>query len=340
VADALKIPVEHVVLHPTLVGGAFGRRLWPDWVIESAMVSKAAGKPVKVIWTREDDMRHDFYRPASYHRISAGINADGTMSAWHHRIVGPSITAQLTPDASRENQERDAVDGAVGLQYATPNFLVEYVMANTSVPILWWRSVYNSQHAFVNESFIDEIAALARKDPFEYRRSLLPEDSRLRGVLELAAAKAGWGKPLPPGVGRGIACHFSFASYVAHVVDVSVANDGAVRVHRIVSAVDCGRVVNPDNVKSQIEGGALFGLTAALHGEITVRNGRIEQGNYDDYKLMGYGSIPEIEVHIQKSDANPTGVGEPGVPPIAPAVCNAIFAATGKRVRKLPIRLV
>jgi isoquinoline 1-oxidoreductase subunit beta len=339
VAEAMKVPFERVTLHPTLVGGGFGRRLWPDWVVEATMVSKAAGAPVKVVWTREDDMKNDFYRPASYHRLSAGIDAQGTLSAWQHRVVAPSITAQLMPQESREEQERDAVDGAVGLPYATPNLLVDYVMANSAVPILWWRSVYNSQHAFVNESFLDEIAALAGKDPFEYRRSLLPKDSRLRGVLELAAERAGWGKPLPPGMGRGIACHFCFSSYVAHVAEVSVSKEGKVRVHRVVSAVDCGRVVNPDGVVSQIEGGVLFGLTAASYGEITIAKGRIQQSSYDTYKLMQYDEIPEIEVHIQASDADPSGVGEPGVPPIAPAVCNAIFAATGKRVRKLPIRL-
>jgi len=339
VAGALGLPPEKVVVHPTLSGGGFGRRLWPDFVVEAALVSRAAGTPVKVVWTREEDMRHDFYRPASLHRLAAGIDGNGKLSAWQHRIVAPSINIQLFPEGTGENRWRDAVDGAAQLPYTVPSILVEYAMANTPVQILWWRSVYNSQNAFVNESFLDEIAVLAGKDPFEYRRELLPVDSRLRGVLELAAKKAGWGTPLPAGMGRGIACHACFGSFVAEVAEVSVDSNGGVRVKRIVSAVDCGRAVNPDGIRSQIEGGVIIGLTAALYGEITIENGRVQQGNYDAYKLLRYDETPEIEVHIVGSEKDPTGVGEPGLPPVAPAVCNAIYAATGKRIRRLPIRL-
>jgi isoquinoline 1-oxidoreductase beta subunit len=339
VAGVMGLPPEKVTVHPTLVGGGFGRRTWPDTAIESAQVSKAAGVPVKVVWTREEDMRHDLYRPASLHRLGAGIDANGKLNAWHHRVVAPSIIGQLFPQNGDPSQPPDIVDGAAQLPYATPSILVDYVVANTPVPVLWWRSVYHSQHAFVNESFIDEIAALAGKDPYEYRRSMLPDDSRIRGVLELAAEKAGWGKALPAGRGRGIACHKSFNTYVAQVAEVTVREGGAIRVDRVVCAVDCGLVINPDTVEAQMESGIVLGLTAALFGEITIKDGRIQQGNFDDYQLLRYDEVPAIEVHIVKSGADPTGVGEPGLPPLAPAVCNAIYAATGKRIRRLPIRL-
>ncbi len=336
VAKLLGLPEEKVKVHTTLLGGGFGRRAMPDFVVEAAHVSKAAGAPVKVVWTREDDMQHDFYRPASYHRVGAGIDSSGRLVAWTHRLVAPSVIAQvfgIQPKAG----EADAVDGAAQLPYSVPNLLVDYVMVNTAVPVGWWRSVYNSQNPFVNECFLDEVAAAAGKDPYELRRQLLPEGSRLRGVLELAATKAGWGKPLPAGHARGIAGHFSFGSYIAQVAEVSVEASGKVKVHRVVCAVDCGRVVNPDTIEAQMESGIVYGLTAALKGAITIEKGRAQQNNFHDYQMLRMDEMPFVEVHIQPSKEAPGGVGEPGTPPIAPAVANAIFAATGKRIRRLPI---
>ncbi len=337
VAKLLGLPEEKVKVHTTLLGGGFGRRAMPDFVVEAAHVSKAAGAPVKVVWTREDDMQHDFYRPASYHRVGAGIDSSGRLVAWTHRLVAPSVIAQvfgIQPKAG----EADAVDGAAQLPYSVPNLLVDYVMVNTAVPVGWWRSVYNSQNPFVNECFLDEVAAAAGKDPYEFRRQLLPEGSRLRRVLELAATNAGWGKPLPAGHARGIAGHFSFGSYIAQVAEVSVEASGKAKVHRVVCAVDCGQVVNPNTIEAQMESGIVFGLTAALKGAITIEKGRAQQSNFHDYEMLRMDEMPLVEVHIQASKDAPGGVGEPGTPPIAPAVANAVFAVTGKRIRRLPIR--
>jgi isoquinoline 1-oxidoreductase beta subunit len=337
-AQILGLPEEKVTFHVTLLGGGFGRRLMWDYVEEAVHVSRAVGKPVQVVWSREDDMRHDFYRPASYHHVRAGLDANGNLIAWWHRIAAPSISAQVFGGAGRGDQPPDAVDGAANLAYQVPNLRVEYAMANTAVPVGWWRSVYNSQNPFVNESFLDEAAHAAGKDPLEFRRALLPADSRLRGVLDLAAAKAGWGAALPKGRGRGIAAHFCFGSWVAHVAEVTVDVQGRLRVNRLVCAVDCGQVINPDIITAQLEGAAAFALTAVLKGEITLENGRVKQGNFDDYPLLRLDEMPAVEVHLTPSHEPPGGIGEPGVPPVAPAVANAIFAATGKRVRRLPIR--
>jgi isoquinoline 1-oxidoreductase beta subunit len=337
VAGALGMPPEKVVVHIPLVGGAFGRRLLFDFAVEAAQVAKAVGVPVKVVWSREDDMQHDFYRPASLHRLSAGLDASGTVVAWSHRIVAPSIMGQIFPEEKQD--EPDAVDGAAQLPYGIPNVHVDYVMANTAVPVGWWRSVYNTQNAFANECFLDEVAAAAGVDPLELRRRLLPAGSRLRGVLELAADKAGWGTPAPAGRFRGLACHASFGSFAAEVVEVSVNAAGEPRVHRVVCAIDAGPIVNPDTIEAQVEGAIALSLGATLHGEITLAKGRVQQENFDSFPMLTAAEMPQVEVHIVPSQDVQGGIGEPPLPPLAPAVCNAIFAATKKRVRRLPVRL-
>ncbi len=337
--EAVKItglPPERVTLHVTLMGGGFGRRLQTVDTAEAVRVSKAIGAPVKVVYSREDDMRHDFYRPGSRHVLKAGLDASGRLMAWSHRVITPSIGAQFgwVPEGSLDE---GAVSGAANLPYAIPNIWIDFVMANTPVPIGWWRSVYDSQTAFANECFLDEVASAAGEDPLAMRRRLLKGSLRHLGVLNLAAEKAGWGTPSPPGRHRGLAVHFSFGSWAADVAEVSVAPDGEVRVHRIVCAIDCGRAVNPLGVRAQVEGATVFGLTAALKGAITVKGGRVEQGNFDDYPMLRIHEMPQIETWIVPSDAPPSGAGEPPVPPVAPAVANAIFAATGKRLRRLPL---
>jgi isoquinoline 1-oxidoreductase beta subunit len=337
VAGALALPQEKVTVHSTLVGGGFGRRLMPDFAVEAAQIAKAARSPVKMMWSREEDMQHDFYRPASYHRMTAGIDGSRTVTTWRHQLVAPSISAQLSGE-QEEQRRPDAVDGAAQLPYQIPNILVDYVMANTAVPVGWWRSVYNTQNAFVNECFLDEIAAAVGIDPYEFRLGLLPADSRLRGVLQLAAEKAGWRKQPAPGRGRGLACHASFGGYVAQIAEVSVEEMSRVRVHRMVCAFDCGPIVHPDLIAAQVEGAVVMALSAAMKGQITIAKGRVAESNFDDYPLLTFDEMPEVEVHILPSTATQGGVGEPGLPPVAPAVCNAIFAAIGKRIRRLPIR--
>lgn len=335
--QALGLPPENVILHVLFSGGAFGRRLIPDFVVEAALVSKAANVPVKVVWSREDDMHHDYYRPCSRHNMAGAIDESGMPVAWKHQVVAPSIVGPLmnAPDQVAANE---ATGGAADLPYAIANIHVDYCMANTTVPTGWLRAVFNTQTPFANECFLDEMAAAAGKDPYELRMKLLENHPRHRGVLELAADKAGWGKPLPEGHHQGLAVHYCFNSWVAEVAEVSVDANGNVKVHRVVCAVDCGRVINPDSVAAQMEGGIIMGLTAALKGEITIEGGAVVQNNFDGYPLLTIGETPKIEVFIVPSTERPTGVGEPGLPPIAPAVANAIFAATGKRIRRLPIR--
>jgi isoquinoline 1-oxidoreductase beta subunit len=328
---------ERVTVHTTLLGGGFGRRGETDFVVDAVEVAKAVGKPVKVMWTREDDIRHGFYRPATYNVFRAALDGQGRPAAWWHRIVGPGILAQRgrVPAGSID---ATAVAGARDLPYDVPNLRLEWVHKDFGVPVGFWRSVGSSQNAFVTESFIDELAHLAGQDPYEYRRALLGKAPRHKGVLELAATRAGWGSPLPPGRARGIAVAFSYGSYAAHVAEVAVDAEGAVRVHRLVAAIDCGIAVNPDQVKAQMEGGAIYALTAVLHGQITVDAGRVQQSNFHDYPLLRISEAPPVEVHILESGEAPGGLGEPGVPTVAPAVCNAVYAATGKRIRRLPIR--
>ncbi len=337
VAGVTGLPLDKVAIHTTLSGGAFGRRLMFDFAAEAAELSQAAKAPVKVVWTREQDMARDYYRPVSLHRMTAGLDAAGRLTAWRHVLAAPSIVAQNFPDAPAD-EEPDAVDGAIGWPYAVPNVQVAYARVDTPVPIGWWRSVYNTQTAFANECFLDEIAAAAGADPLELRRSLLPAGGRHRAVLERAAEAAGWGSPAPAGRARGLALHESFGSICAQVAEISVAR-GAVRAHRFVCALDCGVAVHPDQIAAQVEGCVALALSAALHGEITLENGRVRQRNYDDCPIVTLDVMPEVEVHLIAREPRPGGVGEPPLPPVFPAVCNAVFAATGQRVRRLPIRL-
>jgi isoquinoline 1-oxidoreductase beta subunit len=333
---------EQVKIYTTLLGGGFGRRANPasDFVAEAVEVAKAVKQPVKVIWTRENDMKGWWYRPMWYDLISGGLNANGDPVAWHHTIVGQSIIVDSPFEGAMIQDGIDAtsVEGASDMPYEIPNILVDLHSPKVGVPVQWWRSVGHSHTAFVVESFIDELAHAVNRDPYEFRHSMLAKHPRRRALLERVAQEAGWGTPLPENRARGLALHKSFNSFVAQVAEVSVSKDGSVRVHRVVCAVDCGRVTNPDTVLAQMEGGIVYGLTAALYGEITLKNGRVEQSNFNNYPMLHMKDMPRIEVHIMPSKEAPTGVGEPGVPPIAPAVANAIFSATGKRIRRLPFR--
>ncbi|MBI4466831.1 MAG: xanthine dehydrogenase family protein molybdopterin-binding subunit [Acidobacteria bacterium] len=353
VAQVTGLQPQQVTVHTTLMGGGFGRRAQADFAVEAAQVSKAVGKPVMVVWTRDDDLQHCFYRPASYHRLRGAVDEKGQPLAWWHRMVSTSIEAFWEPP-DRAKPENSEVSGASDLPYAIPNIRMEYAPAKSGVPVAWWRSVEHSITGFVVEGFLDELAAAAKRNPLEFRLALLAEPrqvknpvdpnappldtARFRRVLAVAAEKAGWGKPLPKGRGRGIAAAYSFRTYVAQVAEVSVDAKGGVRVRRVVCAVDCGRVINPDIVKAQMESGIVYGLSAALKGEITIRDGAVEQANFNDYDMLRIDEMPEVEVYLVPSTEPPTGVGEPGVPPIAAAVANAIFAATGKRLRRLPVR--
>jgi isoquinoline 1-oxidoreductase beta subunit len=336
VAKALGIRPGKVTIHTTFLGGGFGRRLEPDYAAEAAVISQKVGGPVKVVWSREDDTHHGFYRPATYNRFSAALGQDGAPVAWRHHIVGPSISAEKGWLGQGEIDE-SSVEGAATLPYAIPNLRVEYTQADISVPVGFWRSVGSSQNAFVTEGFIDELAVAAGEDPFAYRRRLLSRHPRHRRVLELAAEKSEWGTPLAVGRGRGIAVAEAFGSFVAQVAEVTVDERGRVRVDRVVCAVDCGPIVNPDTIEAQIEGGVVFGLTAALYGRITIDRGRVQQNNFHDYQMLRMREMPQVEVYIVASTESQGGIGEPGVPPAAPAVVNAIYAATGRRIRALPI---
>ncbi len=343
VAKELGFAPEKVKVNNTLLGGGFGRRLG-DYVVDAVRLSKLVGKPVKVIWTREDDMDGDFFRPSAYNKMSAGIDAAGKPVFWQHRIVSPSIMATLGPGLfgfapPPDRLDDTAVEGANNLPYDVQNLYVDWVDNKPGVPVGFWRSVGSSHTAFSTECFLDELAHAAGKDPLAFRLSLLEKHPRHAGVLKLAAEKAGWSKPAPKGISRGIAVHESFGSYVAQVAEVSVdKKTGKVKVHRIVCAIDCGQVVNPDTVKAQMDSCIVFGLTAAFYGEITIKDGRVEQRNFYDYKMLRMNETPKIETYIVPSTEPHGGVGEPGTPPTAPAVVNAIFAATGKRIRSLPIR--
>ena len=345
VAGMLGLKPEQVSINMLYAGGSFGRRANPksDYVLEAVSIAKAieGRAPVKMVWTREDDMRAGYYRPLYYHALAAGLNAKGELVGWQHRIVGQSIIAGTAFEGAMVKNGVDvtSVEGAATLPYAIPNMLVDLHTTKIGVPVQWWRSVGSTHTAFSTEVMIDEAAAAAGKDPFEFRRALLAKHPRHKAVLELAARRAGWGKPPAKGRGRGIAVHESFNTFVAQVAEVAVGKDGAIRVERVVCAVDCGVAVNPDVIRAQMEGGIGFGLSAALHSAITLKAGSVEQSNFHDYGILRINEMPRVEVHIVPSSEKPSGVGEPGVPPIAPAVANAIFAATGKRLRSLPLRL-
>jgi isoquinoline 1-oxidoreductase beta subunit len=337
-AKTAGLPLDKVVVHNHLIGGGFGRRLEIDGVIRAVQIAQHVDGPVKVVWTREEDIQHDMYRPYFFDRMSAGLDGKGMPVAWNHRFAGSSIIARWAPPFFNNGLDPDTTEGAINLAYALPNLHVEYLRVEPpGVPTAFWRSVGPSHNVFVTESFMDELAAAAKQDPVVYRRALLDKSPRAKVVLELAAQKAGWGQPLPEGVGRGVSVQFAFATYMAQVAEVEVSRDGAVRVRRVVCAVDCGTVVNPDTVQAQIQSAIIFGITAALYGEITVKDGRVEQTNFDAYQILRMNEAPAVEVHIVQSFEPPGGMGEAGTSAVVPAVTNAIFAATGKRLRKLPI---
>ncbi|HEX4584250.1 MAG TPA: xanthine dehydrogenase family protein molybdopterin-binding subunit [Burkholderiaceae bacterium] len=357
-AKVTGLPVEKVQVHNHLLGGGFGRRLEVDFIVRAVLIARQVASPVKVIWTREEDIQHDMYRPYYYDRIAAGLDEHGKPIAWTHRVTGPSIMARVTSElfpktlkviratgvhqllAMVRGLDTDAVEGAAEPPYAIPNIRVDYVRQEPpGIPTAFWRGVGPTRSVFVVESFIDELAAAVRQDPFEYRRALVDKSPRAKAVLELAADRAGWGQPLPARSGRGIALLHAFGeTTIAQVAEVSVSKEGDVRVQRVVCAADCGTIVNPDTVKAQMESGIIFGITAALYGEITIKDGRVQQHNFDDYRMLRLNESPAIEVYLVNSTQAPGGVGEPGTSAVMPAVANAIFAATGRRIRKLPVK--
>jgi isoquinoline 1-oxidoreductase subunit beta len=331
---------EQSFVHTTYLGGGFGRRGWSDFVTDACEVSKAMKAPVQVTWTREDDMQHDYYRPASYIKMAAGLDASGKPTAFTARVACDSIMSWFFPGSVKNGMDSSSVEGVSDIAYDIPNILVDYQLVSGPVPMGFWRSVGASQNGFFSESFVDELAAAAKKDPYEFRRDLLSKKPRHLGVLNLAAEKAGWGNPLPKGVYRGIAVLEAFDTYVAEVAEISIDKDNNIKVHRIVCALDCGQVVNPSIIEQQAMGAMVFGLTQTLKGEITIDKGRVVQANFDTNDPLRMNECPKMEVYIVPSKEVPRGMGEPAVPPVAPAVCNAIFAATGKRIRKLPVRPV
>lgn len=360
VANLLDVPVSSITVHQTFLGGGFGRRISQDYVLEAAELSKALKGPVKVVWSREDDMRHSPYRPAAAHRVRGLLDAQGKPHAWHHRVATQSLLVQALPDfagaalsgpfhflrraavsmgqGALSDRDTTAFEGVDSLPYELPHLAVDFIPLEPGIRATFWRSVGHSHTAFATESFIDELAHAAKQDPYEFRRGLLMKEHRHRWVLELAAEKIGWTTPAPEGIGRGIAVHSSFESYAAAAVEVAIV-DGAIVVKRAVMAIDCGRVVNPDIVKAQLESAAIFGLSAALKQQITFEKGRVQQSNFHDFAPLRMNEVPRIETYLRENEAAPTGVGEPGVPVMAPAVANAVFALTGKRLRSLPLSL-
>ena len=339
-AAAGEIAPEKVVVHKTMLGGGFGRRgAVQDFVHQAVLIAKAAGQPVKLLWTREEDIRHDFYRPAAMVKFTAGLDASGMPVTWHVRVASPSIFASLLPQRLVNGVDRFAANGFTDeMAYDVPNYRVEYAMRTTHVPVGFWRSVNHSQNGFFRECFVDEMAHAVSQDPYQFRRKLLSKDPVRLAVLDAAAKAASWDKPTPPGVSRGIALVEAYGSLCAQVVEASVQDKGQVKVHRVVAALDTGHVVNPAILQSQVESGIVYGLTATLYGAITIKNGKVQQGNFDDYQMLRMAEMPTVETVLVPSGGFWGGGGELAVPPLAPALCNAIFAATGKRVRSLPLK--
>jgi isoquinoline 1-oxidoreductase beta subunit len=354
IAKVLEIPRENVAVEISLLGGGFGRRINPDYAVEAALVARQVEGPVQVSWTRTDDLQHDFYRPMALHVIEASLGADGYPEAWRHRMATTGIQPTVKPEATEDEIGVQESNGASDMLYRVPNRSLEYTYQAAAPTRGWWRGVHTTHTTFAVESFIDELAEKAGKDPYEYRMHLIdalqvarptgnPEfpwdPARLRGVLELAAKKAEWGKALPPGHGMGIACGIDHLSYAAEVIEVSVI-DGKLRIHRVVCAADCGPVMNPNGARAQLEGGVIQALSAALREKITVAGGRVQQGNFDSYQILRIHEAPvTIETHFANTDTHPTGLGEPSVPPVAAALANAIYRATGKRLRSLPLQI-
>jgi isoquinoline 1-oxidoreductase beta subunit len=349
IAKVSGLPEDKVKVHVTQMGGGFGRRYQADFALEAAQIGKKIGKPVQLVWTREDDMTHDFYRPASYHRLSGAVDSEGKILAWKHRSTSTPIAVFWDPKSPPESSEMGCT---MQMPYLMKHYKLEFAPAESAVPRAWWRSVEASTIGFVMESYMDELAHAAGADPYEFRLKHLdpsrkvahPSDAkeialdcgRMRRVLQLAAEKANWGSKLPAGQGRGIACHFSFHSYVANVAEVAV-KDGNIRVNRVVSALDIGTPVSPNAIRGQVESAIVYGLTATLKSQITIASGRAVEANFNRFDCLRMSETPKIEVYIVPSELPPTGIGEPGLPPTAPAVTNAIFAATGKRIRRLPV---
>ncbi|HZQ52864.1 MAG TPA: xanthine dehydrogenase family protein molybdopterin-binding subunit [Bryobacteraceae bacterium] len=350
IAQVTKLPPSKIKVHTTFMGGGFGRRYQADFAMEAAQIAKQVGKPVQVIWSREDDMTHDFYRPASYHRLAGSVDSQGNITAWRHKSTSTPISEWWNPKEAPESSELGCT---LQMPYLAQNYKLEYLPTPSGVPRAWWRSVEASSIGFVMESFMDELAHAAGVDPYEFRMQKLGDQrlvqnpldakqipldtARMKGVLKLAAEKGDWGKALPRGHGRGIACHFSFNSYAANVVEVAVEKR-AVQVKRITSAVDIGIAINPNGVSAQVEGAIVYGLTAALKSQITIQNGGAVERNFNKFTTLQMKETPSIQVYIVPSEVEPTGIGEPGLPPVAPALMNAIFAAAGKRIRRLPIQ--
>ena len=329
---------EQVRIHNHLLGGGFGRRLEFDGTVRAVQIAQQVQGPVQVIWTREEDIQHDMYRPYYHDRIECGRGRQGKVVGWSHRIAGSSIIARFSPSWIKDGVDPDAVDGSANLPYGFNDIHVDWVAQEPpGIPTAFWRGVGVTRGTFVVESFIDELAADAKQDPLAYRLALLDKAPRSKAVLQIAAERSGWGKPLPPGQGRGIALCIGFGSYIAQVVEVSIDSDGVVKPTRVWCVVDCGVVVNPDTIRAQMEGGIVFGLSAALHGEVTIKDGRVEQTNFGDYRVLRIHEVPQIDVHIVKSLEAPGGIGEPGTSCVMPALTNAMFAASGKRIRKLPV---
>jgi isoquinoline 1-oxidoreductase beta subunit len=336
-AKAAGLPVEKVIVNQHLMGGGFGRRLEPDMVVAAVRIAKQVDGPVKVVWTREEDIQHDVFRPVYRDTIAATLS-DGKIAAWKYRITGAAIIARWLPPAFQKGIDIDAVDSAVDIPYDIPNIHVDFVRAEPpAVPTGFWRGVGANNNVFAIECFMDELARKAGKDPVEFRRSMLGKNPRLLAALNLAAEKSNWGQPLPARVGRGVCVQPSFASFIATVVEAEVDEQGEVRLRRVTSAVDTGIAVNPDTIAAQLEGGLIFGLTAALYGEITIDKGRVQQSNFNDYRMLRINQAPKIDIHVIKSGEMPGGIGETGVTASSPALRNAIFAATGVALRRLPI---